>query len=278
MTPAEQLKEKNQMFILQTLEDLGFGKIFHEDARKAMAEGARTWTAKASTPWDERTKEIITIEPVISEHKPDFYILDGYKATRSGPDLKTTSQFFDVFKKTGFSLAEARELLRGGTVLNTVQNENGKYQRYTSINFDKPRGDNFELQHTRIRNAQDYDLVKILSQMKVVATPEQKEEYLQRLNRGEQVAMTVKPDGIPVKVMVEAAPHEKAVRQISADGELTLFRSNVVREMRLVNEEGSKATQSQTEPSQNAALAKAAELAQTGNKNKPTHKNQRVTS
>ena len=259
---------KNFTFITETLEKLGMGKVFDQVLRTGMLAGDPV-IEKAAKFTFENPDGMARVTPRFERTEGDlgghFYLLKGFRESLLDKEGKeTVSQFLPVFKKTGFTVEEGRNLLEGRAVLNRVFPMDGDpYTRYTRINFDeKTENGNFKLDNRNAANL-DFDLAKGLSAIPFARslTQQEKEDVGRKLEKGyEHIFQKRGPNNSFERMRLYAIPHEGQLATVDSNGELKTYPANRVN-MRAVGvlEETSQQTQGQPDRKN---LDKAAETAQ----------------
>lgn len=215
---TETQKANNRGFIKETFEKLGMGDTFDKLADQKMKEGVKNFELGATVTGDN-PNDGLKVNFRVKEQTPGFYILDGYQATLIKDGKEGRTQFFSIFKKSGFTVDQAKELLRGGSVLNKIK-ENGEVkERYTRLNFDQttPKG-NFKQKHTT--DIEDYKPLIILGKVPMIASEQERKDMSVLLHKGEAVPVMLRNGE---RGHLQLNPEKKAIDFHDSKGEVTSF-------------------------------------------------------
>jgi hypothetical protein len=227
---------KNYVFLTETLEKLGIGKTFDKLIREGMLAGAPLIERPAIFTLDDKDQKVrVTprVEKTEGENGGPFYVLKGFRAGLLDKEGKeTVSQFFKVFKKTGFTIGEARNMLEGRAVVNRVFPDQGDpYFRYSRINFsEKDEAGNFALQNKNAKNL-DFDMAKGLSAMPFFKnlTQTQKEDIGAKLEKGyEHFFRKAGAGGSFENMTLYALPFEGSLATVDSSGEVKPYPANKI--------------------------------------------------
>jgi hypothetical protein len=189
----EQLLNDNVTFMKDALTRLGIRDLgpesepgkFQRLIEQRMREGQEKFTETITVSRPAQKDEMV-LAFKIEKNKENLYVMKGYQATLTGEGLTPRSNFFNSYQMTGYKIDQARNLLMGNAVLNTVKIDNARIQKYTRLDFNRltPTGKFREVNTWDVR---EFDLLKLLSLAKVQASQDEKEQMILRLNNGENV-------------------------------------------------------------------------------------------
>jgi len=188
--------QKNIDYLKSSFERIGFGDIYHT----ALEEGIKA--SLPSVPFQEAifdgpNKEQIKFKPVVVEaaDRPGFYVFSGLTATKSVEGKPDQTISVNQFKMTGMNLEQAKSVLNGGTVYHTDgQDSNGVAKNYYSkIDFSKQPKEDGTLPLIRVAG-KSFDFLALISKERIVANPDEKKEIIAKLQSGEKVQVTLRPE------------------------------------------------------------------------------------
>jgi hypothetical protein len=227
------MTEKNYEFLTETFEKLKMKDTFNEVLRKGMENGLPDISfGRAEMPYDNAAKESLAITPKVIDQGKGFYVMKGYMATLSAEGKEPLSQFMDVFKKSGFNIDQAAELLRGGAVLNYVTKDDVTRGRYTQLDFQQTTDSgNFRMKHT---NENEFNISRILSKIPFEASEQDKKFMIKDLQNGKQIYANVRKEGRPERMMVMLNPSKGVINVTDKLGTVKSYVDGVKPELRLV--------------------------------------------
>lgn len=227
---------KNYVFLTETLEKLGMGKTFDKLLRDGMLAGVALVEKPALFTLDDKESKVrVTpqFEKTLGENGGSFYVFRGFRAALlSKEDKESVSHFFKVFKKTGFTLGEARNMLEGRSVLNRAYPDRGEpYDRYSRINFEAKDDDGNFLQQNKSVRTLDFDMSKGLSAIPGMRNLTQKEieDVGRMLEKGYDYTFLKRGAGNSVERMtLYALPFESTLTTIDGNGEPKVYPANKI--------------------------------------------------
>lgn len=208
---------KNYTFITDTFEKLGFNDAFNKTLLDGMQKGLSEIQFGIARIKDRHdSKEELQVSPKVVEHseKPGFYILTHYDATFKREGQEPVSQPISVFQMTGLNVEKARNLLDGGSVLNTVYEKKVPRTRWTQIDFNSPKLENGSFKQVNTPES-EFNLVKTLSLLPRITSD--KEDIVSRLQKGEKVPVTIKHiDGSTERVTIDVDARKKTINLLDS--------------------------------------------------------------
>ena len=234
---SAEYKANNIKFIGDTFINLKMGTVFHERLPEVLAENKSEATMAARFNMNEETGEKMLVRPKLLQSETGSYYLKGYEATLSRPDIPKEAektQFINVYKMKGFDIDQTRQLLDGGSVLNTVVEKGETRTRYTALNFEeKTKTGNYR----KINVPKDQiDMIKLLGngRLDVIGTPAEKEKMIQQLETGATVTVNSRTLD-KIKIRLSAA--DKGIVARNMEGLVVKTAAMDVRTAEIVLEE-----------------------------------------
>ena len=251
---------KNYVFLTETLEKLGIGKTFDKLLREGMLAGAPLIEKPAIFTLDDKDQKVrVTprIDKTEGENGGPFYVLRGFRAALLNKEGKeSVSHFFKVFKKTGFTLGESRNMLEGRSVLNRAYPDRGEpYDRYSRINFEAKDDEGNFLQQNKSARTLDFDMSKGLSAIPGMRSLTQREieDVGRMLAKGYDYSFLKRGAGNSVeKMTLYAQPFESTLTTVDGNGEPKVYPANKIN-MRAVGVLEPDISQQNTQPDKNQA-------------------------
>jgi len=188
--------QKNIDYLKSSFERIGFGNIYHT----ALEEGIKA--SLPSVPFQEAifdgpNNEQIRFKPTVVEaaDRPGFYVFSGLTATKSVEGKPDQTISVNQFKMTGMNLEQAKAVLNGGTVYHTDgQDSSGVAKNYYSkIDFNQNLKEDGTLPIIRVAG-KSFDFLALISKERIVASPDEKKDIIAKLQSGEKVQVTLRPE------------------------------------------------------------------------------------
>ncbi|WP_439879753.1 hypothetical protein ACSX1A_11250 [Pontibacter sp. MBLB2868] len=206
------MNTNNLEYLKDGLKYTGFGDKLHEELERNVKMQAPAFQLRLQTPYNNNTMDY-TLHFRKSD-QADMYFFNKYEATLKTPNPEQDkSQTFYMNKNSGITAREAYNLLNGRSVHKELLNAEGQpYKAWLQLD---PNAKDMQGNH-KIRQFHEnygFDLEKTLKQfpIKELHDPQQKEQLLQRLKKGNLYPVTVQQDGKEVTRFLEASPKFKTI-------------------------------------------------------------------
>ena len=202
--------EKNYQFLSETLSQLGFGDTLNDALRTKMKLGMPEFELKAKDTYDK--DQMLYSLKFAKKEDGDFYFLNAFNAKLTKENGETVSQNFPLYKQRGYSAEESYNLLSGRAVYKTFTKEGERVGRWSRLDFtSQNEKGNFTLK-SYYDNTSNFNLVKELSKLPLMATAqEEKEALIRGLQKGNREPVIVKQQGQRERMYVEATPQQQKV-------------------------------------------------------------------
>lgn len=207
------MNEKNLDYLSKQLKFTGFGEGHTEALKEKMEKQVPDFILFHQAEFG-KDSTVATLQFKKSEES-DMYFFNRYSLmlkNEKNPD--TTKQTFYVGNnQDNISLKEAYNLMSGRAVHKELSNKEGeKYNAWVQLDFkDTDPTGNFKMR--QFHQNYGYDLAKVLSThpIKELTDPQQKENLMQSLERGNRQSVTLEMNGKEQKVFIEASPQFKSL-------------------------------------------------------------------
>ncbi|TXK33750.1 hypothetical protein FVR03_18780 [Pontibacter qinzhouensis] len=207
------MNENNLDYLKEGLKYLGFGQTLNEELEKQVRAQKPVFELQLQKPYFNSTVNY-TLHFRKSDQS-DLYFFNKYDATLK-PDASAseTSQTFYLHKNSGITSREAYNLLEGRAVHKDLVNAEGQsYKAWLQLDLGNkdPHGNHKVKQY---HENYGFDLEKTLQPyaIKELQDPQQKEQLLRSLQRGNTVPVTALQEGREAKHYLEANPQFKTLQ------------------------------------------------------------------
>lgn len=207
MTPEV---EKNLKYNKDSFKNAGFGNSYDSAIEAGYREGKKEIALEpAKKAYGENS--LMVWEPKMTEGKtPGRYNFNGYQATLLQEGKEPVSQFIKNFKMTGLTLEQSAFHLVGATILHSDwdNKENERKMVFSRLDLSHPvaPGENHPV---IVVNAKELEMGRLLSKEDIVASQDEKEKILAKLQTGEPIQVTTR-----VTVQGGAVQYPKAILQL----------------------------------------------------------------
>lgn len=206
------MNTQNLAYLKDGLKYTGFGEKLHEELERNVNTQAPAFQLSMQTPYSNNTMHY-TLHFRKSDQS-DMYFFNKYEATLKTPNPEQDkSQTFYINKNSGITAREAYNLLNGRSVHKELLNAEGQpYKAWLQLD---PNAKDMHGNHKIKQYHENYgfDLEKTLKQfdLKEMQDPQQKEQLIRRLQKGNLHPVTVQQDGKEVTRFLEASPQFKTI-------------------------------------------------------------------
>jgi hypothetical protein len=144
------------------------------------------------------------------EKKKDsgYYFLQSQNVTLTNENKEELKQRFPFFNQTGFNNDETYNLMKGRAVRNHIRKEGQEITRWTYLDLKAPRNDKGNIVFRNPREADlNFSLAKAVNNLPLQSlSQEEKENLLKGLQQGNIMDATIRLNGRPEKVHLQADP------------------------------------------------------------------------
>ncbi|WP_114782326.1 hypothetical protein [Botryobacter ruber] len=206
------MNQNNLDYLKEGLKYMGFGTNLNEELEKNVREQKPEFQLQMQKPYFNSTMDY-TLHFRRSDQN-DMYFFNKYDATLK-PDTtaEKLSQTFYVNKNSGITSREAYNLLNGRSVHKELVNAEGQpYKAWLQLDLgEKDQHGNHKVK--QYHENYGFDLEKTLKQyaIKELQDPEQKEQMMRYLQKGNTLQVTALQEGQEVKRFIEASPQYKTI-------------------------------------------------------------------
>ncbi len=206
------MNTQNLDYLKENLKFMGFGTSLHTELEKSMQSQQPEFQLKATASYHQSAVDY-TLHFWKSE-ATGLYFFNKYDALYKHADSKQDkSQTFYLHKGSGITAKEAYNLLEGRAVYKELLNTEGQpYKAWLQLDMaSKSPSGNHKLK--QYHENYGYDLEKTLQRfyIKELQDPQQKEQLLYSLRKGNLHTVTALEEGYEVKRMIEASPQFKTI-------------------------------------------------------------------
>ncbi|TXK31122.1 hypothetical protein FVR03_19985 [Pontibacter qinzhouensis] len=206
------MNQNNLDYLKEGLKYMGFGTNFNEELEKHVQRQQPEFQLTMQKPYFDSTMDY-TLHFRRSDQS-DMYFFNKYEATlKPDTSARETSQTFYVNKNSGITSREAYNLLNGRSVHKELVNAEGQhYKAWLQLDLgEKDLHGNHKVR--QYHENYGFDLEKTLNQynIKELQDPEQKEQMLRYLQKGNTLQVTALLEGQEVKRFIEASPQYKTI-------------------------------------------------------------------
>jgi len=245
------MNTQNLEYLKEGLKYLGFGNVPQEEMEKHIRAQVPEFQLAVHLPYYKSAVDYAL--HFRKSDQSDMYFFNRYDATYKNMDPKQDkTQTFYIHKNNGVTAKEAYNLLDGRAVYKELVNAEGQtYKAWLQLdtNTRDPSGNNKVKQY---HENYGFDLEKTLKQFYImeILDPQQKEQLLRSLQKGNRQQITALEEGYEVKRFIEASPQFKTINVYNEQ------HHQVMRET--ITRYGVKleAAQKQQEPKQEPTLEK----------------------
>jgi hypothetical protein len=212
------MEQRNFQYLTEeVLPKLGFAGVLDKELETKMKGGEPEIELRASSKKAD-TEMLYALK--LRKGDGDFYFLNSVKATRTDKDMKPVEQTFGLFKQTGYTAEEMKNMLReGASVYRTYRREGQTVGRWTRLDLGKTNEEGNHPMRSYYDSNTNFNLARELSKLPVIhASQEEKEILLKALQGGERASVAIRQNGQKERMYIEATPHL---------GVLTLFNSKM---------------------------------------------------
>ena len=285
----------NFIFITDSLKGFKLGEAFNDAIYDGMRKGLSNFEVSRdfNMPQFEAVRDVnmsIPKEPVrfnlrleqIETEAGKMHVLSKIDASLLKDGKPEVSATFRVYKKSGFTSGQMRNLLHDRTVAhNRISMKGNQYLAYTKLNIDGPRDEYGNSQLNSVPAfRQEYDAAKLLG--KVLPnnySQKEIEDVGRRLNNGDIVPIAKRGVGGSLEVShLYSAPQEDALMMIDKNGEVKKITAPAMEVIRNDQSQSQQNRQGQGEdPSTKQDLGKGADVAKSmaESEDKPNNTRQR---
>jgi len=269
------MEQRNLNFLFDSMEKMGAGVSKYY--QQAILDGIKSRVPDIPLEtivfdFDKATHEKLQVTPRVIELSPDFYVFKGYQAKLVQDGMEPKEHFFTSFQMAVFNVDKARNLLQGGSVLNTIKDENDiRQKRYTQLDLDSPKleSGNYRQINTYER---DFNLIRTLSDMPDIPG-KKKQEVVEKLQNGERVPVEITGNDRKkesVEFMIDA--RNKAVNLIDSTGQVIPFSVVEKRNFELLHSVKDDGKKKDEKPKLNPLASKALTHGSKDKKKEPSRK------
>lgn len=198
--------EENYSFLARSLGKLGFEDTLNGALRRKMEEGQPSFELKAKI---SHGKDDMVHELQFEKKKDSgYYFLQSQNVTLINENREELKQRFPFFNQTGFNNDETYNLMKGRAVRNSIRKEGQEITRWTYLDLKAPRNEKGNIVFRNPREADlNFSLVKSLNNLPTqTLSQEEKENILKGLQQGNIMEVTLRLNGRPEKVNLQADP------------------------------------------------------------------------
>ena len=210
-----QFESKNYEYLTsQILPPLGFSGVLDDKLKQRMTTAANLQLKEINlSVFSKKYKTQYDLKFDKSKEGGPYFFLNKIKATLSIPgqkegDYTSRSHTFTLYNQQGFNAKQIKNLLRGGAVRELRKNKNQKLARWRRLDLtQKNEQDNFVEKKPYYESDLNVDYVRLLSDLPVHGSAEDKEKLLRDIFDGELVKAYATVGKERQEVYLEATPH-----------------------------------------------------------------------
>lgn len=206
------MNQKNLDYLKNGLQYSGFGDRLHQELEKNVQQQLPAFQLKTELPFYQAA-----VSYTLHFRKSDqtgAYFFNKYDATlRTDKPEQEKSQTFYINQNSGITAREAFNLLSGRAVHKELINATGQpYKAWIQLEPDS-QGEGGKTRLRQFHENYGYDLEKTLRPyaIKEFHDPQQQEQLLRSLQRGNVQQVTALLDGKETKRFIEASPQYKTI-------------------------------------------------------------------
>lgn len=206
------MNQKNLDYLKNGLQYSGFGDRLHQELERNVQQQLPAFQLKTELPFYQAAVSY-TLHFRKSD-QTDTYFFNKYDATlKTDKTDQEKSQTFYINQNAGITAREAFNLLSGRAVHKELTNATGQpYKAWVQLEPDS-QGEGGKTRLRQFHENYGYELEKTLRPYAIreFHDPQQKEQLLRSLQRGNVQQVTVLLDGQEVKRFIEASPQYKTI-------------------------------------------------------------------
>ncbi len=240
------MENQNLDFLKSNLLNLGFGDKLNQDLEKNIKEQKTSFELKHEVP-HFNNKMSYTLHFKKSDTS-DMYFFNKYDAAlQNGKPEENKNQAFYINKGMGVTAKESFNLLEGRSVFKDLVNKEGqKYSAWLKLDFENAdeKGNHKLKQYS---DGYGFNLERTLANfpVKELQDPEQKNQLLKSLQKGNAQQVTLTKDGKGGKFYIEAVPQFKTINVY--DQKMHMVKRQNFQESNSVKGESAKTNQKRSE-------------------------------
>jgi hypothetical protein len=206
------MNTQNLTYLRDSLKYLGFERLPSEELEKHIRAQVPEFRVDLHIPYYKSAVDY-TLH-FRKSNQSDLYFFNRYDATYKNIDPEQDkSQTFYIHKNSGITAKEAYNLLDGRAVYKELVNAEGQpYKAWLQLDMAaKDQAGNYKVK--QFHDNYGFDLDKTLKQFYImeILDPQQKEQLLHSLQKGNRQQVTALEEGYEVKRFIEASPQFKTI-------------------------------------------------------------------